>query len=68
MLKLSYEQTIEVLKEYGNDMYWYFYDIDPLYAGMETQAHIKSLKVNPIGDKEEMLDLKAKDDYIKGRV
>ena len=68
MKKLSYEQTIEVLKEYGNDMYWHFYDIDPLYAGMETQAHIKSLKVNPIGDNEELLDMKAKDDYIKGRV
>ena len=68
MIKLSYEQTIEVLKEYGNDMYWHFYDIDPMYAGTETHSLIKTLKVNPIGDKDELLDLKAKDDYIKGRV
>lgn len=66
MTKLSYEETIKVLKEYGNDMYWYYYDIDPLYAGIETTAIIKNLKVNPIGDKNELLDLKAKNDYLKG--
>ena len=66
--KLSYEETIKVLKEYGNDMYWHFYDIDPSYAGIETTAVIRNLKTNPIGDNEELLDLKAKDDYIKGKV
>ena len=68
MIKLSYEETIKVLKEYGNDIYWHFYNIDPSYAGIEATAAIKNLKVNPIGDKDELLDLKAKDDYIKGRV
>lgn len=68
MIKLSYEETVKVLKEYGDDMYWHFYDIDPTYAGIEATAIIKSLKVNPIGDKDELLDLKAKSDYINGRV
>lgn len=67
MKKLSYEQTIEVLKEYGNDMYWHFYDIDPAYAGIEVTAVIKNLKVNPIGENEELLDMKAKNDFIKGK-
>ena len=68
MKTLSYEQTIKVLKEYGNDLYWHYYDIDPTYAGIEATAVIKNLKVNPIGDNDELLDLKAKTDYIKGRV
>lgn len=68
MNKLSYEQTIEVLTQYGRDMYKFFYDIDSLYAGLETQQLIKTLKVNPIGDNEELLDMKAKEDFINGRV
>ena len=67
-MKLTYDETMQVLKEYGNEMYWFYYDIDPSYADIEAQAVIKSLKTNPLGDKEELLDLKAKADYLKGRV
>lgn len=66
-MKLTYDETMKVLKEYGNEIYWFYYDIDPLYAGIEAQAVIKSLKANPIGENNELLDLKAKADYLKGR-
>lgn len=63
---LSYEDTIEVIRKYGRETYKKLHDWDMLFAGQYTKDILKSLEENPYGD--ELLDPKAKDDYINGRV
>lgn len=63
---LSYDDTIEVMRKYGRETYKKLYDFDLLFAGRMTKDILKELEENPYGN--ELLDPKAKDDYINGRV
>lgn len=63
---LSYDDTIEVMRKYGREIYKHLLDLDMLFSGKYTKDILKSLEENPYGD--ELLDPKAKEDYINGRV
>ena len=63
---LSYEDTIEVMRRYGRETYKRLLDLDMLFSGQYTKDILKGLEENPYGD--ELLDPKAKGDYINGRV
>lgn len=63
---LSYEDTIDVMRKYGREIYKKLYSADFLCAGRMTKDVLKGLEENPYGD--ELLDPKAKGDYINGRV
>lgn len=66
---LSYDATIEVLRNYGRKIYKKLYvEGDALFAGKFTKDILKDLKENPFGDKGELLDQQARYDYFNGRV
>ena len=68
MKTLSYEETIDVMREYGRKMYKLFYEEDELFAGQNTKEVLKKLVANPFVEEFQLLDPQAKADYIKGKV
>lgn len=67
MKTLSYEETIDVMRQYGRKMYKFFYEADELFAGQNTKEVLKKLEANPFVEEYQLLDKQAKADYMNDK-
>lgn len=65
--EIGYDETVDILRKYGRELYLKLRDIDELFAGRMTRDYLKTMEYNPYNANEK-LNEQARTDYMNGKI